>query len=399
MCEKGKPQTDEYSVDVVTTESALRELRQPWQMLAERAENPNIFASFEWASAWWEHFGHGTVVPGEKQLHIMVVRAGPDVVAIVPLMMRIASRGALKVRKLQFLDGGLADYNELLIGEASPDVLRLVLTQLRDTRSAWDLIELWNIREAPNTRALIADGFEHSGLCYRLYNDERCPYLPIHCDWNGLVKRFSYSSRRTFRNQEYRLQRMGVTRRIVEDPLAARVLERIMRLQAQNGRERLLLRFGEWFRSLACELAPTGQLFVALLERGDELIAYQIGFRCGKKLWDYTKGFNPRYAGWSPGTMLVPIVMDYGFRNGYEEYDFLRGEEAYKYRFANEYHQNVRLIAWSQGSRSQLMASMYRVRASVRLTMEWVYNMHASARSGGASSGQRNRSLGRSPHE
>src|SRR5207248_5451125 len=87
-------------------------------------------------------------------------------------------------------------------------------------------------------------------------------------------------------------------------------------------------------------------LFVAVMEKGERLLAYQLGFRMGRKLWDYTTAFDPAFGNLSPGTMLIPLVLDYGYQNGYEELDFLRGDERYKRRLAKSTHPTWRVQAW-----------------------------------------------------
>jgi CelD/BcsL family acetyltransferase involved in cellulose biosynthesis len=57
--------------------------------------------------------------------------------------------------------------------------------------------------------------------------------------------------------------------------------------------------------------------------------------------------------------MLIPAILDYGFSHGYNEHDFLRGEESYKFRWANESHQTYRLMIWSRRWTSRARAALY----------------------------------------
>ena len=96
------------------------------------------------------------------------------------------------------------------------------------------------------------------------------------------------------------------------------------------------------------DLGPRGWLYVALLERGDAPVAFQFGFRCGNKLWDYSKAYDRSYSRCAPGTALVHAMLDYGFSRGYDEYDFLRGEEPYKMAWSTGCHRGFRLLIWNR---------------------------------------------------
>src|SRR3954467_13639953 len=75
----------------------LDAVREEWQALGERSGN--VFATWEWASAWWPHFGHGTLL-----LALHRDDAGAPT-ALVPLELR--RWGPLRVAR--FIGPGPAD--------------------------------------------------------------------------------------------------------------------------------------------------------------------------------------------------------------------------------------------------------------------------------------------------
>jgi CelD/BcsL family acetyltransferase involved in cellulose biosynthesis len=95
-------------------------------------------------------------------------------------------------------------------------------------------------------------------------------------------------------------------------------------------------------------------LYVALVEQDESTIAFQMGFRCGRKLWDYMTGYDPSFARFSPGKILLPHVWDYGYSRGYHEFDFLSGEEPYKMRWSTGCHEKFRMRIWNRRSISRI---------------------------------------------
>jgi CelD/BcsL family acetyltransferase involved in cellulose biosynthesis len=106
-------------------------------------------------------------------------------------------------------------------------------------------------------------------------------------------------------------------------------------------------RYPEVFETLFGTLGPRGWIYVALMELRGQPLAFQLGFRCGKKLWFYQTAYDHAFARLSPGTMLIPAVLDYGFARGYDEYDFLTGDESYKATWCSDSHETFRVEIWN----------------------------------------------------
>src|SRR3954452_2473482 len=108
----------------------LGSVRDEWNALAERAGN--VFATHEWAAAWWEVYGE------DRPLLVTACRdSAGRLVALLPLY--LASRRP--VRTLRFLGHGPADQLGPVCApedrQAAGDALRRLLT--REFRG-WDLL-------------------------------------------------------------------------------------------------------------------------------------------------------------------------------------------------------------------------------------------------------------------
>jgi CelD/BcsL family acetyltransferase involved in cellulose biosynthesis len=206
-------------------------------------------------------------------------------------------------------------------------------------------------------------------MMYRILpEEERCPYLPIDGPWSVMVGRLSNSSRRLFRKQQSRLNRMhaeSLRVRILENPQdEPGLMAKLIALESQKRvhselPQPFIAKYPEVFQSLFDTLGPRGWFYIALMEMGERPIAWQIWFRCGKKLWGFLTAYDHAFSRLSPGTMLVPAMIDYGFAHGYNEYDFMRGEESYKMRWTTDYHQPHRLMIWNRGWTSRARAFIY----------------------------------------
>ena len=355
-----------YVVEPVTTGEELCKLEEKWNTLSQAAEAPNVFTTFDWFRAWNQR-ATDLDTKRKRRPNVLVLKMGDGVAAISPLICRTVSRFGLTVRKLEFVESP-ADYNDLLLGDNSPGQIHAIIKHLEQTQDDWDIVDLRSLRNFGNTIPVIKEALSSTNMVHRTLTEARCPYLPIDSDAFGIVGKLSKSARRTLRNQQHRLDRMsseGLRIRIIEHPQdEPRLLMKLIALESQKRLQGepaplLFARDPQVFQSLFEALGPRGWIYAALMESGDRTIAFQLGFRCGKALWDFSKAYDRAYSALSPGTMLVPAVLDYGFLHGYREYDFLRGEERYKMRWSTGSHTTLRFIIWNQSLKSRLRAFVY----------------------------------------
>jgi len=89
----------------------------------------------------------------------------------------------------------------------------------------------------------------------------------------------------------------------------------------------------------------SGWLWLAFLEADGQRIAAALNFDYNNKLWGYNAGVNRAYMDLSPGWVLLGNVLQWACENKRTEFDFMRGDEEYKYRFGavNQYVMRVKL--------------------------------------------------------
>jgi CelD/BcsL family acetyltransferase involved in cellulose biosynthesis len=345
-----------YSIEPIRSEEALSTLQEDWNRLSETAELPNVFMTYDWFSAWNQRRAQEHR-KGRRRPEVLVLKRDGAVAGIAPLIYRETSRFGFVMRRLESLESP-ADYGDLVVGDDPVVQIEAIVNCLAQAKDQWDLVDLRCLRETGNVQALIENSLSHTSLIYRILPGDRCPYLPIDAPWSEKVKRLSPHVRHNFRTQQHRLERMrpeGLRVRILENPQdEPGLLQRLVALENQKlikgeSTTPLLAEYPEVFQSLFDTLGAHGWVYVAMMELGDRPLAWLIGFRCGKKLWGYQTAYDRTFSRLSPGTMLIPAILDYGFWHGYGEYDFLRdAEEPYKLRWSTSSHQTFRLQVWNR---------------------------------------------------
>ena len=76
-----------------------------------------------------------------------------------------------------------------------------------------------------------------------------------------------------------------------------------------------------------------GWLWLAFLEVDGMKAAAALNFDYKNRLWGYNSGVDRRFMELSPGWVLLAYVLQWAADNGRAEFDFMSGDEEYKYRF------------------------------------------------------------------
>jgi CelD/BcsL family acetyltransferase involved in cellulose biosynthesis len=77
----------------------------------------------------------------------------------------------------------------------------------------------------------------------------------------------------------------------------------------------------------------TGCLHLSFLEIDGRKAAGYFSFNYLNRLWIYNSGLNRDFSELSPGWVLLGFLLKQANEEKFKEFDFLRGDENYKYKF------------------------------------------------------------------
>ena len=73
----------------------------------------------------------------------------------------------------------------------------------------------------------------------------------------------------------------------------------------------------------------------------------------------YQSGFDPAWRKLSPGTLLFYYCIRSSYENKKEEFDFLRGDEEYKYYWTGDKKYNIKITAYNNTQRGRFSYRIY----------------------------------------
>ena len=327
----------QLSGSVLSTTGEFDSIETEWKELYGRTECNSVFMTFEWLSQWWKHFGQ------QRGLAIVIVRNHGSLVALAPLC--ISRQGVLRFRRLGFLGDTLvgSDYlNFLVVDSYKAEALRCVCNCIIGIRDQWDYIELADFLANSDVLQTFHDVAKGSGMAINPKPSTICPYVAL----PGTVDQYWASLRSRLRkNLRYHmrlLQRQAKVAFVKVDAASEieQAFDDVTQLHEARFRARhrsstfLAPEVKTFHRTAAKSLAAAGLARIYFLELDGKRIAGMYGFSNGRTFSLYQSGSDPAYGRFSVGTLLISSVMQALIEEGHSEFDFLRGQEAYKQLWA-----------------------------------------------------------------
>lgn len=326
-------------VEKITETDAFESLREDWQRLFAVSECAP-FLSWEWLSVWVKHFG------ANRTPFIIQVKRDNQLIGLLPLCLQEKKVFGLKLRRLGFIgevQGG-ADYLDLI---AKRDDKIEILTAIFDflkTENSFDVISLENLAGDSETVSFLKNSDEKH---QHYLKTSICPQINLSADWEIVLKQSKRAD--NFKRRLKQLQKLSdfEFRSITSPSEIVEAFERFYQLHekrwSKNGGSELSghPRLVSFQRKVVTNLANADLIrFDELWIEGD-CRASVYGLDNGKTFYYYNAGYDLEWANKSVGLVLIGLSVKNAIERGNSLYDFLRGDENYKFDWANQQNELV----------------------------------------------------------
>jgi CelD/BcsL family acetyltransferase involved in cellulose biosynthesis len=297
-----------------------------WEALHAASALRSPFLSWPWQREWLAVFGDGR----RLQLRTVTDDAG-RLLALLPLVELAPGRLVLA--------GGadVSDYLDLLARRGhETDAWSALLEARAAERATWELHAVPGA--SPTVTALPALAAT-VGLVATAEVEERCPVLALPQTWDAFLAALPKKHRHELTRKIRRFEREVPDGRIVWETTADGLERRLddffaLHRASREGKAKFMdARMEAFFRRAIGALASTGGARLALLEGPAGPMASFVTLEWDGTVGLYNSGFAPAQAALSPGLVLLAHVVRDALERGRRRFDFLRGEERYKYEF------------------------------------------------------------------
>jgi CelD/BcsL family acetyltransferase involved in cellulose biosynthesis len=318
--------------------NALSKFSADWNHLLKQSVSPVPFLTPEYLAAWWETKGGGEW-PQESELVLVAAFEGDTLTGIAPLF---AAQNQAGTPALMFV--GTIEVSDFLDVIVTPENLPAFLSGLLDflvespDLPNWEVLDLANLlADSPTLPALQAEA-ERRGWTYEQTRLQPSPVITLPGDFEtylaGIDKKQRHEIRRKLRNAEADPVEPGLT--IVDDPakLDAEV-DAFIEMMAQDPAKKAFLTdaMRQHIHNTARVALENGCLHLAFYTLGGEKAAANFSFLWNNRVWLYNSGWDWEFRSFSPGWLLLANLIRWATENGISAFDFMRGDEDYKYKF------------------------------------------------------------------
>ena len=338
-----------WQVRRLTTEAELKTVSSVWSELAEQHGQPTPFATHDW-------FECCRVAAATSDVEVLQLEDAGVPACLIPLQRRTVSHRGLPTRYLSLLDCPDSPFGDLVPTGGSQPLLATLLEHLT-TRSDWDVLELGRLPVESPTLKVFESELE-GRLRYRRAGSELSPYLAIDGSWQAFYSSRSQRFKKTIRNIQNRLSRLGtitVEEHRTLDP-QGRLLEELIDLTGRSWKAdrgvaiATMPRMREFFSELSRRAAEHRWLSLWLLRLDGRAIAMEYQLRANGVAYALRADYDLGYAAASPGSSLNFEIARALFERGdVREYHMGPGLNEYKMRWASGTHETVRLHVYRPG--------------------------------------------------
>ena len=302
-----------------------------WNGLLAQARQPSVFLSWQWQTAWARAF------LDSRPLHLLRVSDDAGMLAgLLPLYDE-----AVGLRR--FVGGvDVSDYLDLIVPAGREEEVWQALLQHRAGESTeWDLRA---IRAASPTLDVLPRLCPAAGLRAQIEREDRCPVLELPASWDAYLERLGGKDRHELRRKIRKLEREMPGTSVRSHASAegwGDALAEFLRLHrlSKVGKERFMdERMEAFFRDATGALAAAGWARLWFLDWNGAAVASFLCIEHAGSVGLYNSGFDPAHAKLAPGIVLLAHVIRDAIHRGVAVFDFLRGEEPYKYAFGPTAH-------------------------------------------------------------
>lgn len=316
-----------------TDDAAFDLLRNEWNDLVCHSQANSVFSLWEWHFHWWHSYR-----PGE--LHLVTFRDEEgSLVGLAPLFIEKHSEYGRVLRIIGSDD--VTDYLDIIIHTGHlEDVQAAFVQYLISAQADFDMLELCNIRQDSPTYSQLPRMLERCGFDIITRRQEVCPVIRLPESFDAYLDRLDSKQARELRRKLRIIDgQMGAVQWYIVGPEhnIQEEAERFINLMRQSHPEKAAFLENDqhitFFRAIIPAIYTLGYLQLSFLTVNNEAVATYLNFDYEGHILVYNSGLTPqRYANLSPGIVLLCYNIQHAIAQGRSTFDFLRGDENYKYR-------------------------------------------------------------------
>jgi hypothetical protein len=308
-----------YTIQEETFESIWDE----WERILPTCSTNTVFVTPWWQKVWWNNFS------ADNELHILSIRDGDELVGIASMMI---TDGTLTFAG----DKELFDYLDFLVPKGNEaGFYGALLDHIMDMD--WQSIDLPSLPHNSPTLEYLPKLAKEKGLEFDIEEEETTPIAYLPESWDEYLAGLRKKDRHELRRKIRRLEAADSPHQYsCYDPDCMQDFFRLLRASREDKDAFLTPEREKFFLDMAEELSSRDQFRLYFLEVNGERVAGCICFDYGESFLLYNSGYDPSYSQLSVGLLNKALSLQTAIEEGRQSFNFLKGNERYKYNLGGK---------------------------------------------------------------
>jgi CelD/BcsL family acetyltransferase involved in cellulose biosynthesis len=316
-----------------------------WNALLAESITNAPFLRYEYLSTWWQTLGGGEWK--DASLALVTAHDGDDLIGIAPLFKTTNRDGQPALMLLGSIE--ISDHLDLITRPGDlPRFVGGLLDHLNP--QAWSVLDWYNLPDNSPTLPVLNAEAENRGWSYNESVYQPTPYIPLPGDFEQYLAGIDKKQRHEIRRKVRRAEESGRNVRwyfVDDENNLDSEIEGFLALMSNDPEKAAFLSAAmrEQMRASVHAAFRAGWLQLAFFEVDGVKAAGYLNFDYANRIWVYNSGLDRQFNELSPGWVLLAYLLEWANINKRAEFDFLRGEEDYKYKFGgqNRFVQRVKV--------------------------------------------------------
>ena len=306
-----------------------------WNTLLGKSNFDTPFLRYGYLKTWWEHKGGGEWDDGE--LVLLSARADGELIGIAPLFSTLHEGK----KKLLFLGSiEISDYLDFIYEPRFGEEFISAVFDYLDSSPLADIesLLLVNLPESSPSNTYLEKACSAKGWKLDAKHAYHTPAIQLAEDWDtylaGIDKKQRHEIRRKMRRAEGSPE--PISWYIVNDSdKLDEEIDAFFQLMIMDDEKKSFLTdpMRKQMRSIIHWAFDEQILQLSFITVDGAKAAAYLCFDYQQRIWVYNSGFDPQFRDYSPGWVILSYLIQDAITNGRRIFDFMRGNEDYKYRF------------------------------------------------------------------
>jgi CelD/BcsL family acetyltransferase involved in cellulose biosynthesis len=359
------------TIRVVTDPGEFESLAPVWNSLLEKGgDESTMYLTHEWLAIRWRHFGEG------QRLNLLLVERDRRVIGIVPLVRNEYRLGPFKLDVLESIGGTSRNYVGLMSPEDRQEVISALLDYLKENLHGVSLsLRLSLVPGESRFLGALKKGLARfpEELAFEERFKTLAPYVDLPASWDEYCGPLRRKSHRGLKRMLQRLEEEygAVSFQECDADSLEEGLNRFFDLHQERWRAVGISgsfadpRFKDFYREAAWKFLDRGWLYFSVITVAGKMVSALYSCIFKRRLYFLTSGRDIRYSKYSVGKLhMMHVIKDAVSRN-LLEFDFLQGDEPYKFHWTRSARRYMRVTVIRGGLLAGLRLRM--LRAFLRL--------------------------------